>query len=365
LQHPAEITFYEELGVHPTATGDEIRDSFRALVRILHPDHQTDPQLKEMAERQMRKLNRIYAVLSDSEKRRRYNEALEEENFAPTFILSPNSNVNVRRLMERVAWLGAFVVVAIALVWLASDNPAPIQPEIAERVFKKSPVGPSAPASVSVNAASELAQMQMDLRLVKMERDAAIQELTKLRVSVAKTQSTWKEAEPPSQPPTPLATTITELPSASIPFQPAAAAPGRVLPVRVAPQKLTPPARPFAGFWFYAKPAPSQRAKASSLYAPEFIETTITEQNGVVKGRYRSRYKIVDRAISPDVTFEFTGTTNGSTVICPWIGPGGSKGELTLRMAGENGLSVDWTTTELGSIQGLITGTATLTRRID
>jgi DnaJ-class molecular chaperone len=66
LHHPAEITFYDELGVHRTATAEEIRDSFRALVRILHPDHQTDPQLKEMAERQMRKLNRVYAVLSDA-----------------------------------------------------------------------------------------------------------------------------------------------------------------------------------------------------------------------------------------------------------------------------------------------------------
>ena len=55
----------EELGVAQNAPPEEIKDSFRALVRILHPDHQTDPQLKEIAERQMRKLNGIYAVLSE------------------------------------------------------------------------------------------------------------------------------------------------------------------------------------------------------------------------------------------------------------------------------------------------------------
>jgi hypothetical protein len=103
----------------------------------------------------------------------------------------------------------------------------------------------------------------------------------------------------------------------------------------------------------------------SALYPPEFIETTITEQNGIVRGKYRSRYRVADRAISPDVTFEFTGPATGSTAVCPWTGPGGARGELTLKMAGENGLKVDWTTTDLGSMQGLITGTATLTRRID
>jgi len=52
-QRPGEITYYEELGVESAAPPDAIRDAFRALVRLLHPDQQTDPQLREMAERQM------------------------------------------------------------------------------------------------------------------------------------------------------------------------------------------------------------------------------------------------------------------------------------------------------------------------
>ena len=60
-----EITFYDELGVAPGASPEEIRDAFRLFVRLLHPDQQTDPQLREIAEQQMRKLNRIYTVLSD------------------------------------------------------------------------------------------------------------------------------------------------------------------------------------------------------------------------------------------------------------------------------------------------------------
>ncbi len=108
-----------------------------------------------------------------------------------------------------------------------------------------------------------------------------------------------------------------------------------------------------------------QHNKNTSLYPPEFIEATVTEQNGVVRGRYRSRYLIVDRAISPDVNFEFSGTPNGATVSCPWSGPGGSRGELTLRMTTDHTLEIEWTASELGSIQGLVSGTAHLTRRVE
>jgi hypothetical protein len=360
LQHQV-TTFYDELGVKPDAPPEEIRDAFRAMVRILHPDHQTDLQLKEIAERQMRKLNRAYSTLSDPDKRRRYNDSLENEELASAIILSPNLSVNAKRSMERIMWGIAFALVLGTLLWMSSDNPAASQSgQTAEKSLKKSV--PAAPANVV--SQEEFEHLRSELSLIKMERDAAIHEVGRLRASFASRSAAISMPDPlPEISPAVPLPAMTEMPASSFPapapFKAASTASIRPIPVKPAGMG----ARSFTGFWFYTRPA--QREKSSTLYPPEFIEATISEQNGVVRGKYRSRYKIVDRAISPDVSFEFAGTSNGNTLACVWTGPGGSRGDLTLKITGENAMSVDWRATELGNNQGLVIGTATLTRRID
>src|SRR5947209_16139162 len=147
------MNFYDELGVASDASQDELREAFRALVRIIHPDHQTDPQLKEIAERQMRKLNRVYAVLSDPDKRRRYDASLEKQEIGRAVILQPKSPVSAALRTERVAWMGAFGAMVIALVWLAWDNPAmapaPSSQQFPERSQKKNAVVTAPPAASS------------------------------------------------------------------------------------------------------------------------------------------------------------------------------------------------------------------------
>ena len=122
-----EITYYEELGVTPDASFEQIRDAFRLFVRLLHPDQQTDPQLKETAEQQMRKLNRIYAVLSDPENRRQYDEILDE-NYPPAIIVNPPPSPESKRLAALLAWGSAIVVSAVLLIWMALDNSTPDAP---------------------------------------------------------------------------------------------------------------------------------------------------------------------------------------------------------------------------------------------
>ncbi|HEX8464378.1 MAG TPA: molecular chaperone DnaJ [Abditibacterium sp.] len=63
--------FYEVLGVSKTATADEIRKSYRKLAREHHPD--VNPDRRDEAEAQFKEIGEAYAVLSDEQKRARYD----------------------------------------------------------------------------------------------------------------------------------------------------------------------------------------------------------------------------------------------------------------------------------------------------
>ncbi len=62
--------YYETLGVPRTATEDEIKKAFRKLARKHHPDVNPDDKT---AEEKFKKLNEAYEVLSDAEKRKKYD----------------------------------------------------------------------------------------------------------------------------------------------------------------------------------------------------------------------------------------------------------------------------------------------------
>ena len=63
--------YYETLGVPKSASADEIRKAFRKLARQHHPDVAKD---KKTAESKFKDLNEAYEVLSDAEKRQRYDQ---------------------------------------------------------------------------------------------------------------------------------------------------------------------------------------------------------------------------------------------------------------------------------------------------
>ncbi len=69
--------YYETLGVSKTASEDEVKSAFRKLARKYHPDVAKD---KKAAEEKFKQINEAYEVLSDPEKRRKYDQLGENWN---------------------------------------------------------------------------------------------------------------------------------------------------------------------------------------------------------------------------------------------------------------------------------------------
>ncbi len=62
--------YYKTLGVTRTASEDDIRKAFRKLARLYHPDVAKN---KAQAEEKFKEINEAYEVLSDKEKRKKYD----------------------------------------------------------------------------------------------------------------------------------------------------------------------------------------------------------------------------------------------------------------------------------------------------
>ncbi|MDP1762669.1 MAG: J domain-containing protein [Sediminibacterium sp.] len=65
------IDYYEILKINKTATGDDIKKAYRKLARKLHPD--LNPNDKE-ANKKFQQINEANEVLSDPEKRKKYDQ---------------------------------------------------------------------------------------------------------------------------------------------------------------------------------------------------------------------------------------------------------------------------------------------------
>ncbi len=68
---PDKRDYYDVLGVSRNATDDELKKAYRKMAKQYHPD--LNPDNKE-AEHKFKEANEAYAVLSDAEKRRNYDQ---------------------------------------------------------------------------------------------------------------------------------------------------------------------------------------------------------------------------------------------------------------------------------------------------
>ena len=130
------MTFYEELGITQRATDAEIRRAYKRLTLLLHPDQQQDPEMRSLAEGQMRRLNEMVAVLGDPEERRNYDLSLRANALVvrqmPPMPWTFWFRNNVGWILVGVAFL-VFVVSAIVIPNLDTARPvANAQSQVAQ-----------------------------------------------------------------------------------------------------------------------------------------------------------------------------------------------------------------------------------------
>ena len=340
------MNYYEELGLTPAATAEEIRQAYRNLARLLHPDQQTDPVLRVLAESQMKRLNSLHAVLADPLERRQYDAGLCQ-TAAMIRLAPPRPPARRRGVLQGAGLLVAGFALALLFGRLlppatritalpGPDAPLKQPPTPAGREDRR--MTPDRAARLSL----ELARAQRELDAARTERDAAV---ARMEESQIESDQLNKSAAAASESPGSRSIDLDLPPVAT-----------------VAPERVTANATTsFAGTWVYVLPSIPQPKKA--LYPAEYVEAVIVEQSGVLQGRYRARYQVADRPISPDVAFRFEGKSYRDSASLNWTGPGGARGEMQLRLLSRDSLEVRWAAVELGSQLGLASGSALLIRR--
>ena len=74
------LKYYEILELEPGATGEQIKQAYRRLAKVWHPDRfPNDPPLQEMAQEKLKKINLAYEYL----KSHRYTPPPDEERPYP------------------------------------------------------------------------------------------------------------------------------------------------------------------------------------------------------------------------------------------------------------------------------------------
>jgi hypothetical protein len=364
------MNYYEELGVRQDAAIEEIRQAYKVLVRLLHPDGQPDARLKAMAECQMRRLNEILAILGDSQKRRQYDESLSTSPKAtlewevPPVPVSPAYWYQFAYFgLRHWFWILIGLVVAGVGLWCIQQG----TPQVAQVAAPLNAAAPSAagasgpgdmapplrfPVKANPPAATRAAAAPPRQAMHSTAGPAAVADKSavKPRPLALSRSSSAVESLPPA-PPAPLAVAVAEPPRVV-----AAAKLEPVSPVTRAIETS------FAGNWFYA-PEPATKSDPN-LYPATYVEFILAEENGSLAGSYRAKYKIPDQAISPEVQFRVQGKSpNGRTCRLTWTSDDGARGEAELKLRSSNQMNVTWWTTVFGSRAALSSGMAELIRQ--
>jgi hypothetical protein len=352
------MDYYEELGVDRSASPDEIRQAYKHLVRLLHPDHCSDRQVRPLAELQMKRLNGVLRVLTNPAEREIYDRTVSGRLFPQGSSPMPQSLPPPRR-MPQWSWSAAGTATFLILVaLLAYSPPSALRPAAI-------PEHPIAPATVPRKPSGRGVDARGLGRVARSPDSRALTPGPRQGESPApEPAASAPAASPPTvSPPDPADN------ARATAAQVSNTGPSPEHRVEIAPPAVsvrepvhTPLGPEWGGVWLLV---PSPHAKTNGLYPPEYIELRVTEESGILHGRYRARYHIRDQAISPSVSFQFEGQAGRDRANLRWSGAGGARGEVHLRLLTPITLEVTWLANQLSEELGLISGTATLVRKLD
>lgn len=327
------MTYYEELGLPPDASAREIRQSYKRLAVLFHPDQQRDPATRSLAETQMKRVNEMVAILTDPQRRRLYDQHILEERTA-----SPQPALKRRYLgwtgtnkSWAVAGCGVVILLIFALFVPGSGSQvrtklrAPLSPEEPVRPVTPIPRTPPKPATFDVGGAN------------KQELRPPSDSLNHVASPPASQIATAFPAVPVKAPHVDL--------SATIPSDPGHNSSAAL-------------EHPLAGHWIYA---PEAGESASPGFFPaDYVELRINVVGGTMRGSYRSRYKTHDRTTNPIVNFTFEGPPDAGSFI--WRSASGASGEIICEIDTTGALRVRWFATVMDPALSLGSGMATLYR---
>jgi len=353
------MNFYEEFGVRNDASVEEIRQAYKTLARVLHPDSQMDEKLRAAAACQMKRLHEILDIFLDPRKRRAYDESLAAAAY-PNAALhwAPPAEPSVRPLdkfelaqsaLRHWSWiLMGCMILGSGFWYVTARGPTPAE-SVPNRFPNAALPDGTGPVLRPVEQAAkhEIRDSAVGTRLSSVAEPALPEEL-----GAAKPES-------PGLPDGPV-----PIPVALSGPAPTAAYSARAPEVPEPEYASSVPSihgSSFAGDWFYV---PAIEKPDSHLYPPVDIEFHLTEKDGSLGGQYRGKYKVPDTAVSQDVLFQVQGKSPaGASAALVWTSNDGANGEIDLVLRQPNLMTVTWWTTRLGRRPGLSSGAATLFRQ--
>jgi hypothetical protein len=392
------MDYYEELGIAPNASEEEIRRAYRRMTKLLHPDQQTDEGVKQLAEVQMRRLNSIVDALLDPERRREYDEHLREG--LPFYPTVRSSGANPRRRRPSWPWwiasTAAAIVLTVVVVWFWANNlgssfgnhaPTYIPADSREAPASAAEATPAPPAPVQTakpeprTIVPEPSPSKTIAQVPPPAKDESSQ--TKVVIEDRRNSSVHKTLVlPPTQIPAPVQRASINLPPPprlsipvtshmdtaplpvatlpAVPPKPPAEAPSSTKTVSYSAPAKAPPPDPLEGEWVYAPTQPEK--KKAGFYPPEYIELKLFRNDGRLHGQYRARYHVTNKPVSPNVEFVLSPDAEDRKFV--WQGPDGARGTFSIVSAADpNVIRIEWRTTVFPHQAALTAGTATLVKR--